>query len=422
MHMNIQFHPAACASHLPTNCPPSPLFQVSFWPTKDPHLATKDSSWPIEACWHSQNCLSYGQSPTDDDSEHARSFFLNQTDSCFLGSFVCPYKNYMESTQAKSNPRNSACQNSPDSSHRHRHPEISVAWTTKNWEIVNLDDFFVDYTQATLAHLGLRIWGPNLDDLPQSLYNKACRQAALKYFWLATAGGAYAYMNIRKKYTKDLELLRPMYNHYFRSLQKQLCEREKKQVGKFYARLKFALAQKLPKQYQRIISNVSAHSNGEYDSKKGLYVIKTLKFQSENTSKFFHRLVAAILVSDELEQKHGPLLDFYDPAWFNNLLTQQRIDVTDTGALINYWTNSSPNINSINFQNHMTSLMKLKTRRRRIHQTLRMIAAIEPDDKNYENLESPDDAMECADEDIEYNEDQGQQGYNAMMLDEDPEW
>ncbi|KNE95049.1 hypothetical protein PSTG_11642 [Puccinia striiformis f. sp. tritici PST-78] len=46
--------------------------------------------------------------------------------------------------------------------------------------IVHLEEFFVEYTQATLARLGLRVWAPDLDDSPHSLYNEACRQAALK--------------------------------------------------------------------------------------------------------------------------------------------------------------------------------------------------------------------------------------------------
>ncbi|KNZ55278.1 hypothetical protein VP01_2722g5 [Puccinia sorghi] len=339
--------------------------------------------------------------------------------------------------------------------------------------IVNLEDFFVDYTQATLACLGLSIWGPDLDDSPQSLYNKACRQAALKYFWQAAAGGAYAYMNISKKYKKDLELLIPKYNHYVHFLQKKCYKREEKQVGKFCedkehkvigrerdrlrdTRLKFALAQKLPKQYQKIISNVSAHSNNECNSKKGLYIIKTLKFRSENTTKFFCRLDADMLVSDELEQKHvqrrkrepavppkpllfpkppkGLPLDFYDPAWFNNLLTQKRIDVANTRAVA-FLPDASKSL-----QGKKLPAEKLLDKQFTKHYFDKLLEPYdltheieneeeedtsdtendssyfgeeinfndtsgdsEPDDNNYENLENPDDAMECADKDIEYN-------------------
>ncbi|KNZ52067.1 hypothetical protein VP01_3704g1 [Puccinia sorghi] len=236
--------------------------------------------------------------------------------------------------------------------------------------IVNLDNFFVENTQATLARLGLRLWGPDLDDSPTYLFNEACRQAALKSFWQAAAGGAYTYMNINSKYAKDLKLLIPAYNHYVHFLQKNRYKREKKEIGKFRAdeerkviaqardqvsyvldlfqfvcllthwtgelqdtQLKFALAQRLPKKYQRMISDVNAHSDDEYNPSKGCYYIKKLKFQLENATQFFHRLDAAMLVSDQLEKKQPPKglpLDFYDPDWFKNLLPQQRIDVADT--------------------------------------------------------------------------------------------
>ncbi|KAA1137645.1 hypothetical protein PGTUg99_017935 [Puccinia graminis f. sp. tritici] len=235
--------------------------------------------------------------------------------------------------------------------------------------LVHLEDFFVEYTQATLARLGLRIWAPDLEDSPDSLYNEACRQAALKTFRQAACSDAYAYMNINKNHAKNLQLLIPTYNHYVHFLQKNRYEREKKEVGKFRAneerkvigrardrlrdaRLKFALGQKLPKRYQNIIADVNSHSDDEYDARNAVYIIKTLKFRSANATKFFRRLDAAMLQADELDRKRvqrrkrvvpptvresifprppkGLPLDFYDPTWFNNLLTQQRIEVADT--------------------------------------------------------------------------------------------
>ncbi|PLW14960.1 hypothetical protein PCANC_17035 [Puccinia coronata f. sp. avenae] len=35
--------------------------------------------------------------------------------------------------------------------------------------LVNLEEFFVSYTQAILARLGIRVWAPDLKDLPDSL-------------------------------------------------------------------------------------------------------------------------------------------------------------------------------------------------------------------------------------------------------------
>ncbi|KAA1064840.1 hypothetical protein PGT21_016366 [Puccinia graminis f. sp. tritici] len=235
--------------------------------------------------------------------------------------------------------------------------------------LVNLEEFFVSYTQAILARLGIRVWAPDLEDLPDSLYNEACRQAALKSFRQAAVGGAYAYMNVNPKYAVDLGLLIPAYNHYVHFLQAQRYNREKTQSGKFRmdeerkviakarerlrdSRLKFALPQNLPKRYQKVISDVNCHSDDEYCPKKRVYIIKTLKFRSANATKFFRRLDAAILTSDELDGKRvqrrrrvvpsiphpsffpkppkGQPLDFYNHEWFNDLLPQQRMEIANT--------------------------------------------------------------------------------------------
>ncbi|KAI7966251.1 hypothetical protein MJO29_001999 [Puccinia striiformis f. sp. tritici] len=234
--------------------------------------------------------------------------------------------------------------------------------------LVNVEEFFLSYTKATLARLGIRTWAPNLEDSHHSLYNKACRQAALMTFRQAALGGAYTYMNINKKYAVDLGLLVPTYNHYVHFLHTQRYNREKTQTRKFRmeeerkviakarerlrdSQSKFALAQGLPKRYQKVISDVNCHSDDEYSAGRG-YIIKTLKFRSPNATKFFRRVDAAILKSDELEGKRiqrrrrivpstpqeslfpkppkGQPLDFYEPEWFNDLLPQQRIDTANT--------------------------------------------------------------------------------------------
>ncbi|KAA1122262.1 hypothetical protein PGTUg99_035798 [Puccinia graminis f. sp. tritici] len=180
--------------------------------------------------------------------------------------------------------------------------------------------------------------------------------------FFAAVGGAYTYMNISQKYATDLTLLIPAYNHFVHFLQTSRYNREKNQAGKFRmdeerkviskARERFALAQNLPKRYQKVISDVNCHSDDEYCAKKGVYMVKTLRFRSENVTKFFRRLDAAILTSDELDGKHvqrrrrivpstprpsiftkppkGQPLDFYNPTWFNDLLPQQQMDVANT--------------------------------------------------------------------------------------------
>ncbi|KNZ60307.1 hypothetical protein VP01_1574g3 [Puccinia sorghi] len=91
-----------------------------------------------------------------------------------------------------------------------------------------MPSFLLNTHLAVLSHLGLQVSRPDLDNSRQSLYNKAYRQAALKPFCQAAAGGVYGYMKIKKRYTKDLKLLIPAYNHYIHFLQKARYEREKK--------------------------------------------------------------------------------------------------------------------------------------------------------------------------------------------------
>ncbi|PLW23896.1 hypothetical protein PCASD_13479 [Puccinia coronata f. sp. avenae] len=68
------------------------------------------------------------------------------------------------------------------------------------------------------------------------------------------------------------------------------------------SQLRFALNQNLPKRYQKIISDINCHSDDKYSTKRGVYIVKTLKFRSENATKFFRRLDAVILTSDELDE------------------------------------------------------------------------------------------------------------------------
>ncbi|WAR60946.1 hypothetical protein PtB15_13B197 [Puccinia triticina] len=120
----------------------------------------------------------------------------------------------------------------------------------------------------------MHVWAPDLEDLPDSLYNKACRQVALKSFRQAAMGGAFAYMNIQKNYAVDLGLLIPAYTHFVHYLQANWYNQEKNKDGKFQmdkerkviskareqlrdTRLKFALAQQLPKQYQKFFDTLT---------------------------------------------------------------------------------------------------------------------------------------------------------------------
>ncbi|EGF97783.1 uncharacterized protein MELLADRAFT_118649 [Melampsora larici-populina 98AG31] len=61
--------------------------------------------------------------------------------------------------------------------------------------MAHLDQTYVLYIHGLLAKVGIRVWGPDLNDAPDSLYNSACRITALSSFRQLLATGAYDYMN-----------------------------------------------------------------------------------------------------------------------------------------------------------------------------------------------------------------------------------
>lgn len=83
-----------------------------------------------------------------------------------------------------------------------------------------------------LARLGIYLWGPDLTEAPDSLYNSACRLAALKLFReVALDGGIYA--NVNRGYLNDFTLLSQAYNHFVHYLSAARFRREIASPGKF---------------------------------------------------------------------------------------------------------------------------------------------------------------------------------------------
>ncbi|KAI9602531.1 hypothetical protein H4Q26_001821 [Puccinia striiformis f. sp. tritici PST-130] len=152
------------------------------------------------------------------------------------------------------------------------------------------------------ARLGIRVWAPDLEDLPDSLYNEACRQAALKSFRQASVGGAYAYMNVNLKYATDLTLLIPAYNHYVHYLQATRYNREKNQTGKFRM-----------DEERKVISK----QGSEWKA-------------CQRRRRFIPPTPEPSLFT---KPPKGQPLDFYNPEWFNKLLPQQRINIANTREL-----------------------------------------------------------------------------------------
>ncbi|MBW0462098.1 hypothetical protein O181_001813 [Austropuccinia psidii MF-1] len=238
--------------------------------------------------------------------------------------------------------------------------------------IINMQDFYITYVHAMLAKLGIRIWAPDLEEAPDSLYNEACRIVALMTFRQIACSGAYQYMRANFTYCNDLGLLRNAYDHYVHYVLAEKYRREgrekgwnerdveRKVVQRARQRLrdnryKFLIAHNYPKRYQVIASDVNAHSDDEYNAKAGVYVIKTLAYRSDSATAFFRRLDSKIKDVDRMMGRRSyqrirrrpkkPILskfektpknipiDFYRPEWFNEKNHSQKIMVADLGEV-----------------------------------------------------------------------------------------
>ncbi|MBW0533614.1 hypothetical protein O181_073329 [Austropuccinia psidii MF-1] len=107
-------------------------------------------------------------------------------------------------------------------------------------------------------------------------------------------------------------------------------------------RLDFAIIQKFPKRYRRIIEEIGAHSDDEVDNTNNKqYIICTLNYRSRKANIFFRKLDEAIeksqkraslssrkrlrvlpkvpVVSKNVAPPIGLPIDFYNPQWFKKL-------------------------------------------------------------------------------------------------------
>ena len=98
--------------------------------------------------------------------------------------------------------------------------------------LVHIDDGHISYIHAYLAKAGIRCWGPNLDEGPESLFNAACRISALISFQQIAISGGYNFLNFNPKYKDDMLLLIRAYNHYVHHVLAQKYHTECKMVGK----------------------------------------------------------------------------------------------------------------------------------------------------------------------------------------------
>ncbi|MBW0504895.1 hypothetical protein O181_044610 [Austropuccinia psidii MF-1] len=246
--------------------------------------------------------------------------------------------------------------------------------------IINLEEFYILYIHSMLAKLGIRVWAPDLEEAPDSLYNEACRTAALMTFRQVACSGAYHYIKANLMYCNNLSLLKVAYNHFVHYLMAETYKIENKESGKTlrnkdkkvvqkrrlrvseiyfnsfvlkqertnkalfintlcHKRYKFAVGSNFPQRYLKVLNDVNAHSDDEFDEKLELFTIKKLPYRSESANSFFRSLDLKMKQANKLAGKKGQKyprcqlqpsvdselgkapsgmpIDFYSPEWFN---------------------------------------------------------------------------------------------------------
>ncbi|MBW0535867.1 hypothetical protein O181_075582 [Austropuccinia psidii MF-1] len=215
--------------------------------------------------------------------------------------------------------------------------------------IINMQDFYITYIYAMLAKLGIHIWAPNLEVAPYSLYNEACLVANLNYCgdlgFLRTAYYHYMHYVSAERYKKESQ------DQGWNELEvERKVVQQARQILRDW-RYKFLVAHNHAKRYQIIASDVNLHSDDEYNAKAGVYIIKTLAYQSENATAFFCRLDCKIkdveammgrrsnqqirrrpnipIISEFKKTPKNVPIDFYRPEWFNERDHSEKLIAAD---------------------------------------------------------------------------------------------
>ncbi|EFP90246.2 uncharacterized protein PGTG_16524 [Puccinia graminis f. sp. tritici CRL 75-36-700-3] len=241
---------------------------------------------------------------------------------------------------------------------------------------LHVGDNFIRYAKGLMARFGFRKWCPNLEEDCDSLYNAACRIAAVTTFQELAGAKAYAYLNIDREAVQNMGFLIQCYNHFVHYLMLEKYKKENKEKGKLTkevqhksvqknrerlaaSRLEFATLNKFPSRYIKILTPIAAHSDDEVQEGKGFFKIKTLPYRSKNANRFFRRLDICMLKAAEQDPSKrrrvrklpknpemsaytaapkGLPIDFYDPEWYHNLTpAQQQLipDLTNVAFLPN---------------------------------------------------------------------------------------
>lgn len=229
--------------------------------------------------------------------------------------------------------------------------------------MITLDTQAILTVHAALSKAGLAVWGPDLTQSHDSLFNAANRYIAISTFREVSSGPCYRYLQVNPKYVDDIGLLTSAYNHYVHYLSAAKFKREVRTPGRLAeaesvktisqrrrrlaeaCRL-FASQNNFPRRYKLILEQPYAHSDDELDPELKVHVIKTLEYRSANANKFFRRLDAMMdrvaITSGKTTQRQPRLLpmvpvpsklqtpptqlpiDYYSAKWYNALTPSQK--------------------------------------------------------------------------------------------------
>ncbi|EGG11304.1 uncharacterized protein MELLADRAFT_102169 [Melampsora larici-populina 98AG31] len=204
--------------------------------------------------------------------------------------------------------------------------------------IFNIKDFFLLFTRAMLAKLGIRVWCPDLDASEDSMWNEACRISAICIFRQWAIADAFITMNINKSFINNILLLERTYNHYVF----HVCADKYKQELKGEGTNKVADERRAAQTCRRRLM---------------AYVAKTLVYRSAKANQMIWQVDEHMWCSKEINgtrvqsrprlrpktpkmstftkpPKKFPI-DFFNADWFNNsLLLAQKLQVADIHKVI----------------------------------------------------------------------------------------
>ncbi len=267
-----------------------------------------------------------------------------------------------------------------------------------------IEEHRLGYIQACLSRFGMQRWCPDLCQSAYSLYNSACRIIAIDTFKQALISHTYIHISLNTIYTSNMDILIKLYDHFvfhyllvrYRrearqpgSVQKELqsnpmyqgrirvgfliCLWWRGQLTDFplqlaAARLKFLIENGYPQCYRDLV-DPKATSDDEHDADKKVYLIKHRTERSPEAEKFYRildrkreevawqdksqrwRERVCVVPVDQQDSAFSALpegmpIDYYDPAFFNQLQprTRNRIAMRKISWSLSHWLGMPRNV------------------------------------------------------------------------------